>query len=193
MLKGIDHIVIVVRDLDAAVTDYGRLGFTVVRGGRHPSMGTHNALVAFSDGAYFELMAFTPPIADTLNWWYSALTIGGGLVDFCVQTTDLEADAEAFRKAGAEIAKSFRMGRERPDGYKLSWQIATTEGADRGVAPTASPACERSPSRCRTRPLPSRFIRACSEIPVNQSNARTLAVRAFALWWGRTNFSSSRR
>jgi len=62
-------------------------------------------------------------------------TIGGGLVDFCVQTTDLDADAEAFRTAGAAIAKSFRMGRERPDGYKLSWQIATTEGADRGVAP----------------------------------------------------------
>jgi len=49
VLKGIDHIVIVVRDLDAAVTGYGKLGFTVVRGGRHPSMGTHNALVAFSE------------------------------------------------------------------------------------------------------------------------------------------------
>jgi hypothetical protein len=52
-----------------------------------------------------------------------------------VQTTDLDADAEAFRTAGAAIAKSFRMGRERPDGYKLSWQIATAEGADRGIAP----------------------------------------------------------
>ena len=135
MLKGIDHIVIVVRDLDAAVADYGRLGFTVVRGGRHPSMGTHNALIAFSDGAYFELIAFIPPVADTPIWWYSALATGGGLVDLCVQTTDLDADAEAFRTAGAVIAKSFRMGRERPDGYKLSWVLATTEGADRGVAP----------------------------------------------------------
>jgi catechol 2,3-dioxygenase-like lactoylglutathione lyase family enzyme len=135
MLKGIDHMVIVVRDLDAAVGDYGRLGFTVVRGGRHPSMGTHNALVAFSDGAYFELMAFTPPVADALNWMYSALATGGGLADFCVQTTDLDADAEAFRKAGAAIAKSFRMGRERPDGYKLSWEIATADGTDRGIAP----------------------------------------------------------
>jgi catechol 2,3-dioxygenase-like lactoylglutathione lyase family enzyme len=155
MLKGIDHMVIVVRDLDAAVGNYGRLGFTVVRGGRHPSMGTHNALVAFSDGAYFELMAFTPPIADTLNWWYSALTIGGGLVDFCVQTTDLDADAEAFRKAGAAIAKSFRMGRERPDGYKLSWVLATAEGADRGIAPffinDDTPRDERVP-RERTHP-----------------------------------------
>ncbi len=135
MLKGIDHMVIVVRDLDAAVADYGRLGFTVVRGGRHPSMGTHNALIAFSDGAYFELIAFIPPVADTPIWWYSALATGGGLVDLCVQTTDLDADAEAFRKAGAAIAKSFRMGRERPDGYKLNWQIATAEGADRGIAP----------------------------------------------------------
>jgi catechol 2,3-dioxygenase-like lactoylglutathione lyase family enzyme len=155
MLKGIDHMVIVVRDLDAAVTDYGRLGFTVVRGGRHPSMGTHNALIAFSDGAYFELIAFIPPVADTPIWWYSALATGGGLVDFCVQTTDLDADAEAFRKAGAAIAKSFRMGRERPDGYKLSWVLATAEGADRGVAPffinDDTPRDERVP-RERTHP-----------------------------------------
>jgi catechol 2,3-dioxygenase-like lactoylglutathione lyase family enzyme len=155
MLKGIDHIVIVVRDLDTAVADYGRLGFTVVRGGHHPSMGTYNALVAFSDGAYFELMAFVPPVADAVSRWYSALATGGGLVDFCVQTTDLDADAEAFRKAGAAIAKSFRMGRERPDGYKLSWVLATAEGADRGIAPffikDDTPRDERVP-RERTHP-----------------------------------------
>ena len=48
MLLGIDHIVIVVRDLDAAAQDYERLGFTVVPGGKHP-VGTHNALIAFAD------------------------------------------------------------------------------------------------------------------------------------------------
>ena len=33
MLKGIDHLIIVVRDLDQAVKDYQELGFTVIPGG----------------------------------------------------------------------------------------------------------------------------------------------------------------
>ena len=46
MLKGIDHFVVVVSDLEAAIKSYGELGFTVVRGGKH-NIGTHNALIAF--------------------------------------------------------------------------------------------------------------------------------------------------
>ena len=57
MLKGIDHLVIVVPELEAAVASYRGLGFTVVPGGRHP-IGTHNALIAFEEGAYLELIAF---------------------------------------------------------------------------------------------------------------------------------------
>ncbi|MGH7916602.1 MAG: VOC family protein [Candidatus Binataceae bacterium] len=135
MVTGFDHIVIVVRDLEAAINEYWRLGFTVVRGGRHPGIGTHNALIAFADGAYFELIAFLPPVSDTPHPWYAALQQGGGLTDFCVRTPDLEADAAAFRQAGAEIGKPFRMSRQRPDGYKLSWVLATVEGALRGVVP----------------------------------------------------------
>ena len=34
-IRSIDHIVILVSDLDQAVADYTELGFTVVRGGEH--------------------------------------------------------------------------------------------------------------------------------------------------------------
>ena len=60
MLTAIDHIVIVTRDLDAAVANYRAVGFTVVSGGRH-SVATHNALIALEDGAYVELIAFLEP------------------------------------------------------------------------------------------------------------------------------------
>jgi hypothetical protein len=36
MLKGIDHLLVVVPELEAAVASYGGLDFTVVPGGRHP-------------------------------------------------------------------------------------------------------------------------------------------------------------
>ncbi|TMJ30929.1 MAG: VOC family protein, partial [Alphaproteobacteria bacterium] len=56
-VQAIDHLVIMFPDLETAIRDYTELGFTVVRGGSHPT-GTHNALIAFADGAYVELIAF---------------------------------------------------------------------------------------------------------------------------------------
>ncbi len=60
MFTGIDHVAIVVNELESAIESYSRAGFTVVRGGKHP-IGTHNALIAFADGSYFELIAFVKP------------------------------------------------------------------------------------------------------------------------------------
>jgi Glyoxalase-like domain len=57
MLLGVDHFVIAVGDLAAAMRDYAALGFSVVPGGRHTA-GTHNALIAFADGVRF---AIGPP------------------------------------------------------------------------------------------------------------------------------------
>jgi catechol 2,3-dioxygenase-like lactoylglutathione lyase family enzyme len=135
MIRGIDHIVIAVRDLETAIEDYSNLGFTVVRGGRHSGLNTHNALIAFADGCYFELIAFpgSPPAA--AHWWYEALQHGGGLTDFCVQSDSVEDDAAAFRRAGAAITAAFTMGRERPDGYRISWELAVNEGDTRGLVP----------------------------------------------------------
>ena len=121
MLKGIDHIVVVVPDLEGALKSYGELGFTVVRGGKH-NIGTHNALIAFADGAYIELIAFLAPIAG--HPWYDAMSKSGGLVDFCAQTDDLAADVAAYRRAGIGIGDPNGMTRDRPDGYRLSWVLS---------------------------------------------------------------------
>jgi catechol 2,3-dioxygenase-like lactoylglutathione lyase family enzyme len=135
MLQGIDHIVIVVRELEAAAADYSALGFTVVRGGRHSGLNTHNALVAFADGCYFELIAFLAAPASHSHWWYEALQQGGGVVDFCARSDNIEDDAAVFRAAGAAIGAPFTMGRERPDGCRISWVLAVNEGATRGILP----------------------------------------------------------
>ena len=55
MPRGIDHLVIAVRDLDAARATYQRLGFTLTPEARHP-FGTKNALVQLN-GAFLELVA----------------------------------------------------------------------------------------------------------------------------------------
>jgi catechol 2,3-dioxygenase-like lactoylglutathione lyase family enzyme len=150
MISGIDHLVIAVPELDKAVTAYGELGFTVVPGGRHP-IGTHNALVAFEDGAYLELVAFHRDSPE--HPWWAALQDGGGLVDYCLRTDDLLADTRALRAAGVEIVDPVPQSRARPDGYRVTWMVSLVRARHQGVAPflikDETPRAERVPHETR--------------------------------------------
>src|SRR5215470_5580552 len=132
MLKGIDHLVIVVRDLEQTVKDYERLGFTVVPGGKHP-VGSYNALIPFADGSYIEIIAFYSEALD--HRWWNPLQQGERLVDYCMQTDDLRTDTQKLRAAGVDINDPVPWSRTRPDGYELEWILSIATGAHRGVAP----------------------------------------------------------
>jgi len=132
MLQGIDHIVIVVNDLERATRGYERLGFTVVPGGKHP-VGSHNTLIAFADGSYLELIAFYREALD--HRWWQPLQKGERLVDFCMQTDDLNGDTLKLRLAGVAINDPVPWSRIRPDGYELKWLLSLAQGNHRGVAP----------------------------------------------------------
>jgi Glyoxalase-like domain len=132
MLQGIDHIVIVVNDLEQAAKDYEQLGFTVVPGGKHP-VGSHNALISFADGSYIEIIAFYREAPD--HRWWDPLQKGERLVDFCMQTNDLQDDTLKLRAAGVAINDPVPWSRTRPDGYELKWLLALAQGSHRGVAP----------------------------------------------------------
>jgi catechol 2,3-dioxygenase-like lactoylglutathione lyase family enzyme len=132
MLQGIDHIVIVVSDLDQAAKDYQQLGFTVVPGGKHP-VGSHNVLISFADGSYLEIIAFYREALD--HRWWKPLQQGERLVDFCMQTNDLKGDTLKLRAAGVSINDPVPWSRTRPDGYELKWLLSLAQGNHRGVAP----------------------------------------------------------
>jgi catechol 2,3-dioxygenase-like lactoylglutathione lyase family enzyme len=132
MLQGIDHIVIVVNDLEQAANDYQQLGFTVVPGGKHP-VGSHNALISFADGSYIEIIAFYREAVD--HRWWDPLQKGERFVDFCMQTNDLQGDTRKLRAAGVAINDPVPWSRTRPDGYELKWLLSLAQGSHRGVAP----------------------------------------------------------
>lgn len=124
MIKGIDHVVILVKDLDQAVADYKQLGFNVVPGGEHTDGATHNALIAFADGSYIELIAFKRE-APEHRWWRHTLNAGRngeGLIDFALLPTDIEHDIAAARQRGLDYQGPFPGGRQRPDGQQIKWQ-----------------------------------------------------------------------
>jgi hypothetical protein len=131
MITGIDHIVVLVNDLPDAMDDYGRLGFTVELGGEHPG-GTHNALVAFADGTYLELIAFKEPDQPHTHPWYDALRHGEGLVAFALGSSDLAAEAEAIRARGLAVDGPDDGSRLRPDGVRLAWRNASAGTGPRG-------------------------------------------------------------
>jgi|HigsolmetaAR201D_1030396.scaffolds.fasta_scaffold12626_2 catechol 2,3-dioxygenase-like lactoylglutathione lyase family enzyme len=116
----IDHVVIAVKDLDQAIADYTALGFTVTPGGKHTSGATHNALVVFEDGSYFELIAFLKP-NEGFRWWHSLQDHGESIVDFALFPTEIEKDIPAARERGVEYTGPTPLGRNRPDGVRLDW------------------------------------------------------------------------
>jgi catechol 2,3-dioxygenase-like lactoylglutathione lyase family enzyme len=124
----LDHIVILVFDLERAQADYGALGFTVVEGGRHADGLTHNALVAFEDGSYLELIAFIEEPPD----WHPFYRAHGeeGLVTFALLPADIERDVHNARERGLHTEGPRQGGRHRPDGVHIEWQIAQADSPE---------------------------------------------------------------
>jgi hypothetical protein len=144
MITGIDHIVILVADLDRAQAGYAAAGFTVVPGGEHAGGLTHNALVAFADGTYLELLSFRRPLADLApgmplppgglsrltERWIGRAVGGPGLLDFALLPDALAADLAAARARGLALEGPRPGGRRRPDGREVAWELGIPEAPE---------------------------------------------------------------
>ncbi len=72
-IRGIDHVVLVVRDLDRARATYERLGFTLTPRGYH-TLGSQNHCIMF-DRDYVELLAVPKP-HPAMQYYSDFLAIG---------------------------------------------------------------------------------------------------------------------
>ncbi len=124
MSLALDHVVILVADLESAIANYSALGFTVQRGGTHADGATHNALVGFADGSYLELIAFLRK-APEHRWWRYAERGHQGFVDFALLPHDTAAVVQAAQARGLAYQGPFEGGRVRLDGQRLVWQTGT--------------------------------------------------------------------
>ena len=122
MVRGIDHIVIAVRDLATASRNYAEMGFTITPGGEHTGGATHNALISFGDGAYIELIAFREPDRPQDHKWWGRLATGEGTVDFALLADDVAAEAVSLAAAGIAVDGPIDGGRLRPDGQRIAWR-----------------------------------------------------------------------
>ena len=135
----VDHLVWCVPDLDGGIDALEALtGVRAIPGGRHPGVGTCNALLSLGARSYLEIIAPDVEQADyrrprvfrldeinepTLVTWAAAATLPGDV-------------------AGLEFEDGQRLGgmrslsRRRPDGVELSWSMTDPyEETDQGIVP----------------------------------------------------------
>jgi hypothetical protein len=138
MPRGIDHLVIAVRDLDTARRDFQQLGFTVAPIARHP-FGTANAVVQFGS-SYFELISaydpelvrqLPPPRPGEFSLAHAYLDFSAkreGMFMLALKSKDAAADRADFAAHGLPVFEPFHFERMAmgPDGVERPVSFSVT-------------------------------------------------------------------
>lgn len=120
----LDHVVIAVRNLDAATADYANiLGRRPSWVGEHPKYGTKNTLYRI-DNTYIELLALSGAKGD--KRWSGVLQThldekGEGVFALALGTSDIRRAVDEFREHGLDVA-------DAADGHGID----VNTGAERG-------------------------------------------------------------
>jgi len=126
-IAGIDHAVIVVKDLDAAAANWKQLGFTISPRGTHSAhMGTGNYTIMLGED-YMELLGvLTPTEHNAPSRAYLDQT-GGGIERVAFTTPSAAAGAAELRTMGYEAIgpTDFERPVAMPDGRKAAAKFAT--------------------------------------------------------------------
>lgn len=126
----IDHLLWAVPNLDTGTETFVELsGIEAAPGGRHPGFGTHNALLSLGERCYLELIAPDPTQSQLsgLGQHLEGLS-APRLVTWCAAAKDLAVIASAARALGFEPGDITPMGRRRPNGLQLEWQVLQIGG-----------------------------------------------------------------
>jgi catechol 2,3-dioxygenase-like lactoylglutathione lyase family enzyme len=108
-VRGLDHVVILVRDLERARDTYARLGFTLTPRGYH-SLGSQNHCIMLGQD-YIELMAVPRP-HPAIRYFSDFLAEGEGLGAIALATDDADGAHDELRQSG--IAAEAPLDLSRP-------------------------------------------------------------------------------
>ena len=98
-IKGLDHVVIRVKDIDAAIESYQKLGLELTKTLETPSIGKQ-AIFRLPDGTFIELVApLTPdsPVGRALE------SRGEGVHSVVFSVDDFENTVEKVKESGAQV------------------------------------------------------------------------------------------
>ncbi len=150
--RGIDHLVLAARDLEAARRTYMRLGFTLTPRAEHP-FGTGNSLVQMQ-GNFLELLTvvdpakITPASDDTFSFGAfnrDFLRRREGFSMLVFESGDAEADRAEFARAGLRGYQPFRFERKAklPDGGEAVVAFSLAFASDPRIPEAAFFVCQQ--------------------------------------------------
>jgi len=122
----LDHFIYAGRDLDALSQQFEQMtGVTPGKGGRHPGLGTRNALASLGKNIYLELLAADPQQNAQLEG-----SMGGRitamdeprLLAYMLRGNELERQHEVLKRHGI-AADLFDASRDTLDGKTLKWRL----------------------------------------------------------------------
>ena len=122
--RGIDHIVIAVRDLDLAEAQYRRLGFALTPRGHHVKLGSYNHCAMFAED-YLELLGQGTQARPALERF---LRMREGIAGIALRTGNARQTFADMRKLGLGAAEPVDFGRpvDTPGGAREA-RFTTTE------------------------------------------------------------------
>lgn len=145
-VRGLDHAIVAVRDLDRAQALWRRLGFTATPRGEHPEWGTANSCLMFERG-YVELLTATGigAAADRVRRFTAERQ---GLMSLALASDDCAHDAQ---RLGAPPPTSLSRGIDGAQARFLlaPLPMATTPGVDSFLCQHLTPELLRRPDWTR--------------------------------------------
>jgi catechol 2,3-dioxygenase-like lactoylglutathione lyase family enzyme len=132
------HGVVAVRDLAEAIRVYRDvLGLNARAGGRHGGRGTENAVIAFEDGSYIELLSVFDVEKEVAVSGTRGQVLAdfirvheGGLVGYCLDTTEILQQADRLRAEGVQVPEPLLVSRKTPAGDLLKWHVLLPGGVN---------------------------------------------------------------
>ena len=152
MADGLDHLVVVARDLGRQAELYRRMGFQAGAQNRH-DWGTLNHIVQF-EGCFLELLStedgfHRPAPGEPLGQFVDAiadyLDAREGLAMMVLEGHDTAGDHAAFKAAGIGFPETFYFARQgrRPDGEAVEVAFSLAFARDAAVKDAGFFVCEQ--------------------------------------------------
>lgn len=133
----LDHLLIGAPDLASGVAWVAEhLGVTPVPGGRHPNLGTHNALTGLGGDRYLEVIAPDPEgtgVASPFAWLAACTT--PRVATWAARVDDLVPVAAALEAVGVSHSGISAGSRRRTDGSLLEWWTLFPSETEGGLVP----------------------------------------------------------
>ena len=180
----IDHLVYATPDVDATVGELsGRLGVRAAPGGRHPTLGTRNALLALDNGAYLGIIGVDDdgPPADGPRPFGLDRIAGPRLATWAARVKGIDGRIAAARAAGYDPGPPGAMSRRRPDGVELQWRLTPPSAEAVELVPFLIDWSPETPHPSTTSPPGCRLVHFRGEHPEPDAVGAALAALALDL------------